>query len=164
MKIPSRRFWVRGGLSLVLVLAAIQFVPYGRDHTNPPVGAEPAWDSPETRVLAKRACFDCHSHETEWPAYSRVAPVSWLIQRDISEGREALNFSDWQRPQKEAREAAEEVLEGEMPLRLYQLMHSHARLSVADREQLARGLKSTLGGSLKAQREMRSDEVEREGK
>jgi hypothetical protein len=124
---------------------AIQFVPYGRDHVNPPVGAELTWDSPGTRALAKQACFDCHSNETEWPAYSRVAPVSWLIQRDVSQGRAVLNFSEWQRPQEEATEAAEEVLEGEMPLRIYRLMHAHARLSAADRERLARGLERTLG-------------------
>jgi mono/diheme cytochrome c family protein len=103
MKLPRRRFWVRAGLVLVLALVANQFVPYGRDHVNPPVGAEPAWDAPETRALAKQACFDCHSNETEWPAYSHVAPVSWLIQQDISQGRAVLNFSEWQRPQKEAK-------------------------------------------------------------
>ena len=130
---------------LVLAFVAVQFVPYGRDHVNPPVGAEPSWDSPDTRALAKEACFDCHSNETDWPAYSRVAPISWLIQRDVSEGRAALNFSEWQRPQEEATEAAEEVLEGEMPLQMYRLMHAHARLSAADRERLARGLDGTLG-------------------
>lgn len=145
MKVPSRRFWVRGGLVFVLAFVTIQFVPYGRDHVNPPVGAEPTWDSPETRALAKQACFDCHSNETEWPAYSRVAPVSWLIQRDVSEGRAALNFSEWQRSQKEATEAAKEVLEGEMPLRIYWLMHAHAQLSAADRQRLAHGLERTFG-------------------
>ena len=145
MRVPSRRFWVRGGLVLVLAFGAIQFVPYGRDHVNPAVGAEPAWDSPEARALAKQVCFDCHSNETEWPAYSRIAPVSWLIQRDVFEGRAVLNFSEWQRTQEKATEAAEEVLEGEMPLRMYQLMHAHARLSTADRERLARGLENTLG-------------------
>ena len=95
--------------------------------------------------MARQACFDCHSNETEWPAYSTVAPVSWLIQHDVSEGRAVLNFSEWQRPQEEAKEAAEEVLEGEMPLRIYQLMHAHARLSAADCERLARGLERTLG-------------------
>lgn len=145
MKVPSRRFWVRAGLVFVLAFVAIQFVPYGRDHINPPVGAEPAWDSPGTRTLAKHACFDCHSNETEWPAYSKVAPVSWLIQHDVSEGRAVLNFSEWQRPQEEAEEAAEEVLDGEMPLRMYQLMHAHARLGASDRERLARGLQRTLG-------------------
>ena len=142
---PSRRFWIRTSLLLVLAFVAIQFVPYGRDHANPPVAAEPAWDSPQTRELARQACFDCHSNETEWPAYSAVAPVSWLVQRDVVHGRAALNFSEWQKPQEEAGEAAEEVLEGEMPLRIYQLMHAHARLSAADRERLARGLERTLG-------------------
>jgi mono/diheme cytochrome c family protein len=144
MKLPNRRFWVRAGLVVVLAFVAIQFVPYGRDHVNPPVGAEPAWDSPETRALAKQACFDCHSNETEWPAYSKVAPVSWVVQRDVYEGRALLNLSEWQRPQEEAKEAAEEVLEGEMPPRMYQLMHAHARLSATERERLARGLERTL--------------------
>lgn len=148
MRVPSPRFWVRSGLVLVLAFVAIQFVPYGRDHVNPPVGTEPTWDSPHTRALAKRACFDCHSSETEWPAYSRVAPVSWLIQHDVSEGRSALNFSEWQRAQKEAAETVEQVLEGEMPLQMYRLMHAHARLSPADRERLARGLEWTLGRSI----------------
>ena len=145
MKIPSRRFWVRSSLVLVLAFVAIQLVPYGSHRINPPVGAEPTWDSQETRALARQACFDCHSNETEWPAYSRVAPVSWLIHHDVSEGRAALNFSEWQRPQKEATDAAEEVLEGGMPLRSYRLIHGHARLSAADRERLARGLERTLG-------------------
>ena len=145
MKVPSRRFWVWSGTVLAVAFVAVQFVPYGRAHANPPVGAEPAWDSPDTRALAKQACFDCHSNETEWPAYSEVAPVSWLIQRDVNEGRAALNFSEWQQPQKEADEAAEEVREGEMPLRIYRLMHAHARLSNGDRDRLARGLERTLG-------------------
>ena len=145
MEVPSRRFWVRSSLVLVLAFVAIQFVPYGHDHVNPPISAEPTWDSPGTRTLAKQACFDCHSNETEWPTYSRVAPVSWLIQRDVSEGRAVLNFSEWQRPQEEATEAAEAVSEGEMPLRIYRLIHAHARLTAADRERLARGLEKTLG-------------------
>jgi hypothetical protein len=131
---------------LLLVLVAMQVIPYGRDHGNPPVSAEPAWDSPDTRALAKRACFDCHSNETAWPAYSNAAPLSWMIQRNVSEGRAALNFSEWQRPQEEAGEAAEKVLEGDMPPSTYQLMHAHARLSAAERETLARGLEKTLAG------------------
>jgi hypothetical protein len=104
---------------------------------------EPQWDSPMTRELARRACFDCHSNETQWPMYSRIAPVSWLVARDVQEGRAELNFSEWQRPQKEAREAAKTVTEGEMPLRLYTLMHT--RLSDVERATLARGLAATIG-------------------
>jgi hypothetical protein len=77
--------------------------------------------------------------------YASIAPVSWLIQRDVNEGRTVLNFSEWQRAQKEAKEAREEVLEREMPPAIYQIMHAHARLSDADRDQLARGLANTLG-------------------
>jgi hypothetical protein len=147
MKVLNRTRWSRIGLGVLGMLLAIQLVPYGRDHTNPPVMGEPAWDAPETRALAKQACFDCHSNETEWPAYSWVAPASWLVQYDVSEGRAALNFSEWQRPQKEANEAAEEVFEREMPPRIYGLMHSHGRLSDADRDRLARGLERTVGRS-----------------
>ena len=126
----------------------MQLVPYGREHANPPVTGEPTWDAPETRTLAKQACFDCHSNETEWPAYASIAPASWLVQRDVNEGRAVLNFSEWPRPQKEAKEAAEAVLEGEMPPAAYRLVHSHAHLSTADRDRLAQGLARTLGVAL----------------
>ena len=147
MKFPTRRWWSSVGLGLLGALVAIQLVPYGRDHANPPSMGEPAWDSTTTRELAKQACFDCHSNETEWPAYARIAPASWLVQHDVNEGRSVLNFSEWQRPPKEAKEAAKEVRERGMPPAAYGLMHAHARLSDADRETLARGLEKTLGVS-----------------
>jgi hypothetical protein len=131
---------VLGGL-----FVAIQFVPYGRGHTNPPVVQEPAWESMETRQLAARACFACHSNETTWPWYSHVAPVSWLVQRHVDEGRRELNFSEWHLPQEEAHEAAETVLDGSMPPRDYALLHSSARLSAAEKQALARGLAATMG-------------------
>jgi mono/diheme cytochrome c family protein len=145
MPVFERRWLFRFGLGLLGALLAMQVVPYGRDHINPPARNEPQWDSPDTRALAKQACFDCHSNETEWPAYASVAPVSWLVQRDVNEGRAALNFSEWQRPQEEAAEASEKLLEGEMPPAAYELMHAHARLGSADRHRLAQGLAKTLG-------------------
>jgi hypothetical protein len=102
--------------------------------------------------LAKQACFDCHSNETEWPAYARIAPASWLVQYDVTEGRAVLNFSEWQRPQEKSKDAAEELLEGEMPPAMYRLMHPHARLRDADRDRLARGLARSLGASRAAAR------------
>lgn len=143
MNPPNRRWWWRGAVGLL----AIQLVPYGRDHTNPAVTSEPAWNSPATRTLTRQACFDCHSNETEWPVYASIAPASWLVQRDVNAGRAALNFSEWLRPQEAAADASEEVLEGEMPPPAYRLVHAHARLSAADRERLARGLAMTLGGA-----------------
>ena len=131
-----------------LVVAALvgfgllQLVPYGHNHTNPPVATEPAWDSAQTRALAARACFDCHSNQSRWPWYSHVAPMSWLVQRDVDEGREHLNFSAWDRPQKNAHEAAEEVEEGAMPLPKYLRLHPEARLSDAEKAELVAALKA----------------------
>jgi mono/diheme cytochrome c family protein len=85
-----RRLLLSIGAVVLGTLGAIQLVPYGRDHINPQVTQESRWDSARTRALAARACFDCHSNETVWPWYSNVAPVSWLIQRDVDEGRRAL--------------------------------------------------------------------------
>lgn len=134
---------------LVLVVVGIQFVPYGRSHTNPPVTGEPEWDSPRTRELAKIVCFDCHSNETEWPWYASVAPLSWLVQKDVDEGREHLNFSEWDREQKHADDAAEEYEEGHMPPAMYLANHCDARLSPEDRQALLDGLRATFGGDEK---------------
>lgn len=142
----ARRRWLLWGAVLLAGgMVVIQAIPYGRDHTNPPVVVEPAWDSLATRELAVRACYDCHSNETVWPWYSQIAPMSWLVQRDVDEGREELNFSEWQREQDEADEAAETVRDGSMPPRQYLLAHSEARLSDAQLDALARGLAATLG-------------------
>lgn len=133
-------------LGLLGILVLIQLVPYGRDHTNPPVTAEPNWDSPRTRELAAGSCFDCHSNLTAWPWYTNVAPMSWLVQRDVDEGRSVLNFSQWDRPQR-ADEVAEVVLEGEMPPWQYTLIHRGTKLSDPERRELAAGLRATIAAS-----------------
>ena len=140
-----RRLGFGLGAAFIMALAAIQVVPYGRDHRNPPVTQEPAWDRPQTRLLAVRACFDCHSNETVWPWYSNVAPVSWLIQRDVDEGRRALNYSEWNRGQREARESAKNVKKGEMPPWFYAWPGTSARLTPAERSTLVAGLELTFG-------------------
>lgn len=128
-------------------LLLIQLVPYGRAHSNPPVLSEPAWDTPETRALAQRACFDCHSNEVDWsPWYTAVAPASWLVQHDVDEGREYLNFSEWEqggRPQ-ELEDLFEVIEEGEMPPAQYLLLHGEANLSAAERTALLRGLQASV--------------------
>ena len=148
----KRRRWKTFAIVAGAAAAAIQLVPYGREHTNPPTIAEPRWDSAETRELARRACFDCHSNQTTWPVYARVAPASWLVYYDVVQGRAELNFSEWQRPQEEAREAPEVVREGEMPPLAYRLMHGHARLSAGERARLASGLARTVGSEQDAAR------------
>lgn len=132
-------------LGIIVLLVVIQLVPYGRQHTNPPVRAEPAWDSPRTRELAVRACFDCHSNETVWPWYSNVAPVSWLVQYDVDKGRRELNYSEWDRRQEEAGESAETVQKGSMPPAYYVWLHPEARLTAAERAELIAGLQATFG-------------------
>src|SRR3954469_5582449 len=68
---------------LAVLFGLIQLIPYGRTHSNPSVNVEPPWDSPRTRELAVRACFDCHSNHTKWPWYADVAPFSWVVQKDV---------------------------------------------------------------------------------
>lgn len=130
---------------LVVLLVVIQLVPVGRDHPNPPVKAEPTWTSPDVRALAVRACFDCHSNETKWPWYSNVAPVSWLVSHHVDEGRGELNFSEWDRPQRHAKDAAEELREGEMPMKGYVLLHAEAKLTDAEKKQLGDAFVAMFG-------------------
>lgn len=136
------------GLAALLLAAAalIQLVPYGRDHQNPAVLAEPPWDSPQTRATFMTACGDCHSHETRWPWYTQIAPVSWLIQHDVEEGRSKLNVSVWGlMRENEAEEAAETVTKGEMPLPIYLVMHPEAQLGPEAKAAFVHGLRATFG-------------------
>jgi len=112
---------------------------------NPPVVSEPPWDNPQTRLLAKRACFDCHSNETVWPWYSYVAPVSSLVYRDTLEGRRRLNFSTWNTgSQRGAGEVARAIQRGNMPPAIYLPMHPAANLPAAEKQQLITGLTNSL--------------------
>jgi len=134
--------------TLVVLFAAIQLVPYGHVHTNPPAGPSPAWDSPRTITLAKRACFDCHSNETRWPWYASVAPVSWRLTGHVERGRRKLNLTDFRPTTEDTREAAgeagESVRKGEMPPNDYLLMHPEAHLTVDEKQALAHGLDATF--------------------
>lgn len=132
-------------LALVALFALIQLIPYGRSHTNPPVVAEPAWNSATTRDLASAACFDCHSNETTWPWYTNIAPVSWLTQHDVDEGRSTLNFSDWTAALGHGEHDPVEAIQGgEMPPLYYVMMHPNANLTAAEKDALVNGLQSTL--------------------
>ena len=126
----------------VVGLLAIQLVPYGRDHTNAEVVSEPPWDSPTTRATAVIACFDCHSNQTVWPWYSNIAPVSWLVQRDVDEGRKHLNFSTWTAGQ--GAQAPFMVESGQMPPFQYLLAHPEANLSDAEKAAFIQALTATL--------------------
>ena len=130
--------WVCG--AVVVLFVALQFIPSAR--TNPPVESEVAWDSPRTRDLFYRACADCHSHETRWPWYSGVAPVSWLIANHVREGRRDMNVS--MPDEVDVTEAVAQIRNGEMPPADYRLMHPEARLNDAEKTELISGLKKTF--------------------
>ncbi len=131
--------------SLVGLLVAIQIVPYGRNHSNPPVGTEPTWNSPDTKATFQRACGNCHSNETVWPWYSNVAPVSWLVKHDVDEGRSNFNVSRWGSADNAGDHAAKMVRKKRMPPWQYRIAHPEARLTDAEREQFAIGLDATFG-------------------
>jgi hypothetical protein len=121
-----------GLAGLGLLCVAIQLVPAGAA-ANPPVEEEVAVPAEVMQVL-RRACYDCHSNETHWPAYSYVAPAKWQGRYDVREGREHLNFSTWNRYDARKRaekweEVAEELDEGKMPPWFYLPLHREARLA-----------------------------------
>ena len=131
--------WFLALLGAVLLLTVIALFM----ETNPPVTGEPAWDSPQTRVLAQRACFDCHSNETSWPWYDRLPVGSWIAAFDTIRGRRALNFSEWSVGGR-IRDMAESIQGGSMPPGLYTLMHPNAILNAQEKQQLIQGLQNSL--------------------
>ena len=127
-------------LFVVIGLVMIQFAPV--DRSNPPVTGEVSAPDPVMAVL-RSSCYDCHSNETRWPWYSRVAPISWRIAQHVREARGHLNFSVWQGMPSDDREHAleeiwEEVEKGAMPLSDYLRMHPEAQLTEPQREALRR--------------------------
>lgn len=155
------------GFGLVILLLAFQFVTVER--TNPPVETSSTPPQAVEQVL-RRACFDCHSHETRWPWYSRVAPASWIVAHDVHEARQELNFSAWDGYMPQVRrhkieEVWAKVATDEMPPAMYVLAHSAARLTDEDRETLrvwARwGGASGIAALVDAERAFAADSAER---
>ncbi|MCU7495671.1 MAG: heme-binding domain-containing protein [Ignavibacteria bacterium] len=136
--------WLVVGLIILLII--IQLIPVKKD--NPPSMTDIKWDSPQTRSLARRACYDCHSNETTWPYYSNIAPVSWFLSDHVHEGRRHLNFSEWNYPKtrqdRKARSMIRQINEGEMPLDSYLWLHPEARLSGSEKQQLILGIERTF--------------------
>jgi hypothetical protein len=139
--------WLKwtGGIAAIAVMA-LQFT--NPPHLNPPVvpGHDAlASNAPPASVAAllRNSCYDCHSFETKWPWYSYIAPVSWYVSRDIDAARSNLNFSEWphddaKRARKRWRHIADEVENGEMPLRSYVLLHREAHLDPGQRAELVK--------------------------
>ena len=128
--------WLLAALAVAFLL--IQFKTVERD--NPPV-EQTIEAPPEVLALVQRSCFDCHSHQSDWPWYSRIAPASWVVADDVHHAREHLNFSTWNRYDPDERadlyeEIAEEVSAEAMPLPLYLFGHPGARPTDTERAQI----------------------------
>lgn len=135
-----------GLISILVLFVLIQFIPYGKNHQNPAVVAEPKWDSPATRTQFMTSCGDCHSHETKWPGYSEIAPISWVVYQHVEEGREYFNVSNWGHQKKNhSDKALKKVKQGQMPMKQYLLFHEEAKLSKSEKEIFMEGLKATFG-------------------
>jgi hypothetical protein len=98
---------------------------------------------PEVRPILYRACYDCHSNQTQWPWYSRIAPVSWIVAHHVREGRDHLNFSEWGDYLSDPETAIQKLDEikklvrnDAMPPWYYRITHPPARLDANDRQAL----------------------------
>lgn len=143
-RIPRAARYIIGALLILFVLMQfVRFVIPRFRLDNPPVTTTVNWDSAETQQLWNTACADCHSNETVYPWYSYIAPVGWLVARDVQKGRDHLNVST--NHCVELDEIEEVIREGEMPLPIYTITHPDAILTDAQRETLIAGLQATFG-------------------
>jgi hypothetical protein len=129
----------------IILLIVMQFIPYGKNHTNPGNSIEPVWNNSTTRSTFMRVCGNCHSNETSWPWYSNIAPVSWLVWNDVAKGRRNLNISEWGKQEiNKGAFAADELKDGYMPPASYSAIHPEAALSDTEKLEFIKGLKSTF--------------------
>ncbi|HLA43602.1 MAG TPA: heme-binding domain-containing protein [Aggregatilineales bacterium] len=141
----SRNKWIVGTVVAVITgLVLIQLIPAGGltdslKRENPAITSPVEWTSPEAESLARTACYDCHSNETQWRWYSKIAPVSWVVARDVNAGREELNFSEYNTSEVELEEIAESVRD-EMPPFQYTFLHPSAKLTDAEKQTLIDGI------------------------
>jgi hypothetical protein len=132
------------GIGLICLFILIQLKRPAR--TNPAVDSSQSIEahtqmSPQVSAILDRSCRDCHSHKTEWPWYTNVAPVSWWIADHVEHARKDLNLSEWgkrdrARQDRKLKEICEEVSDGKMPLPSYLPLHPSAKLSEQDKKTL----------------------------
>lgn len=134
-------------VAAVAVMGLIQLIPYRDDRTPPPTTGEPEWATAETRELMVRACFGCHSNEVDYPPYAEVAPISWLVQAHIDDGRGEVNYSRFATDPGNADESIETILDGSMPPAYYTAFgrNPQAVLTPDEVARLVDGLRATPG-------------------
>ena len=136
-------------LTIVAVLFIINLIPVNL--SNPPITSD--IKTPDNvKMILRESCYDCHSNETTWYWYTNYAPISWLIAHDVNEGREYLNYSTWDKystnEKKELMyESIEEIQEGEMPMKIYELIHPNSKISEEELNILTTWIKNEFGYS-----------------
>ena len=149
------RPWIAAALTVAAVVALGYVHPFGNPRVEPAKGLgtllEGATMPADAKAVLVNKCADCHSSETRWPAYARIAPGSWLIERDIVEARKKMDLSHWEQMPADKQQVLtakifEEAKSGDMPPLQYRLLHWNAQLSKTDVQALSRLGKST-GGS-----------------
>jgi hypothetical protein len=144
-----RRILTIAVIIVIVGFVVIQFIPPGMIHwslarEDRAVEQQLVWESEGTDALLRNACDDCHSNETRWPWYSNIAPVSWLVARDVNKGREAMNFSEDDTSDYNAEDMVWHM-NNDMPPRIYLLLHPEAELTQEQKDQLAADFQAAFG-------------------
>ena len=137
--------------AIALALGAAQAVRF--EESNPPVEGD-VHPPPDVETGLRSACYDCHSNETRWPWYSSLAPISWLVYRDVSEGRRRLNFSRWSdyladpgtRTEK-LEQIRKLVVLGDMPPWYYSAVHPSSRWTDLQRDEVLHWVDAQIAAS-----------------
>ena len=137
-------------LVLVLLIILIQFIqPERNEGSSPDTGFSLLPLQSEVDHLLKQSCYDCHSNHTNYPWYAWIQPVAWWLNDHIREGKQSLNFDEFDSYDSafqihKLEEIAHEIETGKMPLSSYTSLHPEARLSVAQKDSLIRWTKHAV--------------------
>lgn len=141
------------GYALIIILIIIQFIR-PTFNSGEALGANDITHSmavpDDVSKILERSCFDCHSNHTNYPWYTNIQPVGYWLQHHVNEGKEELNFSEFnsyngKRKNKKIKEIAEQIKEAEMPLFSYTIIHKEAKLTSAERDAINKWLGAAFG-------------------
>ena len=137
--------WGKKIVFLVLVsLVGIQFFPTKRNQNTAILTADftKTFDVPkEIQSILKTSCYDCHSHNTNYPFYQKIQPLGWFLEHHIKEGKAALNFSEFgtyskRRQKNKLKTIVNQIKDDEMPLTSYTIMHRNSKLTENQKKEI----------------------------
>ena len=141
-------------LAILIVLVGIQFIQPARNQSGQVLTTDMArmYKMPDTvQAILKSACNDCHSNNTNYPWYTYLQPVGWMLANHIRHGKKELNFNEFgsytaRRQRSKLKAIANQVKDGEMPLNSYTLMHKDARLTREQKQLIIEWVQKTKDG------------------